>query len=149
MIRAVYSFLHPHAAVSLHALLLAAGPLLTASPALARDPGPEAQMIRVLSCEGFNVEIELYLPQSIATKGIDALRKMRPTIGYYLLDLSALGKGKPLDPVRVSMSADGKFVIVDQYIRRLPPTRVPVSGGVVSFDERFGFEAACGPFELN
>ena len=68
-------------------------------------------------------------------------------IGYYTLDLSEANKGKPLEPVKVSMTADGKTVIVDQYTRKLPATRIPVSGGTVDFDQRFGTGAKCGPFQ--
>jgi len=52
-----------------------------------------------------------------------------------------------LEPVRVSLSPDKKSVIVDQYTRKLPPTRVPVAGGTVDFDKRFGTAAKCGPFQ--
>jgi hypothetical protein len=45
------------------------------------------------------------------------------------------------------MSADGKTVIVNQYTRSLPPTRIPVAGGTVDFDQRFGTGAKCGPFQ--
>ena len=69
-----------------------------------------------------------------------------PLIGYYALDLSGANKGKPLEPVKVSMTADGKTVIVDQYTRGLPPTRIP-GGGIVDFDQRFGTGANCGPFQ--
>ncbi len=45
------------------------------------------------------------------------------------------------------MTADGKTVIVNQYTRGLPPTRIPVGGGTVDFDQRFGTGAKCGPFQ--
>ena len=45
------------------------------------------------------------------------------------------------------MTADGKSVIVNQYTRGLPPTRIPVDGGTVDFDQRFGTQAKCGPFQ--
>jgi len=115
--------------------------------AFAKDPGDEAWMIRMLVCHGDGPTMELYLPQSIVfgKKPLDqALAK--PVIGYYTLDLSDINKGKPLEPVKVSMTADGKFVVVNQYTRRLPPTQVPVEGGTVDFDHRFGEQAKCGPF---
>jgi hypothetical protein len=68
-------------------------------------------------------------------------------IGYYTLDLTGANKGKSLEPVKVSMTADGKTVIVNQYTRGLPPTRIPVDGGTVDFDQRFGTQAKCGPFQ--
>jgi hypothetical protein len=116
------------------------------SVANAKDPGQDAYMIRVLACQGPDAAMEVYLPQSLALAGDAAVRKMKPTIGWYTLDLSSAGKGKMLEPVRVSLSADGKTVIVNQYTRGLPPTRIPVAGGVVDFDQRFGTQAKCGAF---
>ena len=72
----------------------------------------------------------------------------QPVIGYYALDFSEVGKGKPLEPVKVSMRADGKTVIVNQYTRKLPPTSIPVGGGTVDFDQRFGTGAKCGAFQV-
>jgi hypothetical protein len=117
-------------------------------PVMAKDPGPEANMIRMLTCEGPDAKMEVYIPQSIAF-GTAALASAlaRPVIGYYSLDLSAQNKGKPLEPVKVSMTADGKTVFVNQYTRGLPPTRIPSSGGIVDFDQRFGSQAKCGPFQ--
>jgi hypothetical protein len=46
------------------------------------------------------------------------------------------------------MAAGGKAVIVNQYTRGLPPTRIPVNGGTVDFDQRFGTQAKCGPFRF-
>ena len=62
-------------------------------PAAANDPGQEAYMIRMLSCKGTDANMEVYIPQSIALSG-PALAQ--PVIGYYALDLSEAGKGKPL-----------------------------------------------------
>jgi hypothetical protein len=117
-------------------------------PAAGKDPGSEADLIRMLVCEGGDAAMELYVPQSIVfgkTPLVQALA--RPVIGYYTLDLSGANKGKSLEPVKVSMTADGKTVIVDQYTRGLPPTRIPVNGGTVDFDQRFGTHAKCGPFQ--
>jgi len=125
-------------------LLMSALPL----PATAKDPGQDSYMIRVLACEGPDAKMEVYLPQSIALDGGPALaRKLaNPVIGFYTLDLTAANKGKPLEPVKVSMTPDGKTLIVDQYTRKLPPTRIPVGGGTVDFDQRFGTAAKCGAF---
>ena len=111
-----------------------------------KDPGMGAYMIRVLACDGADAKMEVYLPQSLVNKGYQAVRKMKPTIGWYTLDLTSAEKGKVMEPVRVSMSADGKTVSVDQYTRGLPPTTIPVAGGTVDFDQRFGTQAKCGPF---
>lgn len=122
-----------------------------ASPAIAKDPGQEAYMYRVLACEGADAKMEVYIPQSIVVGGDAALLRAlaRPVIGYYTLDLTEAGKGKGLEPVKVSMTPDGKTVIIDQYTRKLPPTRVPAAGGTVDFDQRFGTDAKCGPFNAH
>jgi hypothetical protein len=117
-------------------------------PVMAKDPGQEAYMVRMLTCEGPDAKMEVYIPQSVAFGTAPLASALaRPVIGYYSLDLSAQNKGKPLEPVKVSMTADGKTVIVDQYTRGLPPTRIPSSGGTVDFDQRFGTQAKCGPFQ--
>ena len=106
-----------------------------------------AAMTRVLACEGDDAKMEVYLPQSVVTgRGVTNANLAKPVVGFYALDLSAAGKGKPLEPVRVSYTPDKKMVIVDQFTRGLPPTRIPVGGGTVDFDKRFGTNAKCGPF---
>ena len=117
-------------------------------PAVAKDPGQEADMIRMLACEGPDAKMEVYVPQSIVFGAAPLARSLaRPVIGYYTLDLSSENKGKSLEPVKVSMTDDGKTVIISQYTRSLPPTRVPSGGGTVDFDKRFGTQAKCGPFQ--
>ena len=101
-------------------------------------------MMRVMACKGDGVAMEVYLPLEIAMSDI---LSMKPTYGYYALDLTEALKGKPLESVLVSISKDKKFIIVDQYSRKLPPTRIPVEGGTVDFDQRFGKQAKCG--EIN
>jgi hypothetical protein len=111
-------------------------------------------MIRMLACEGEDAKMELYLPQSAVfgdrapadSFGSHSMQPGQSVIGYYALDLTDANKGKVLEPVRVTLSADKKSVIVDQYTRGLPPTRIPTAGGVVDFDQRFGTAAKCGPF---
>jgi hypothetical protein len=120
-----------------------------AGPAAAKDPTDADWMIRMMVCtQDGTPNMEVYLPQSIAfgkTPLAEALA--RPVIGYYTLDLSDMNKGKLLEPVKVSMTADRKTVIVNQYTRGLPPTRIPVGGGTVDFDHRFATNAKCGPFQ--
>jgi hypothetical protein len=121
---------------------------LAAAPAAAKDPGTDAYMIRALACEGPDAKMEIYLPQSIMMRS-DAERDRglaKPVIGFYTLDLTEANKGKVLEPVRVSLSADKKTLNIDQYTRKLPVTRVPTAGGTVDFDQRFGTQAKCGPF---
>jgi hypothetical protein len=119
---------------------------VVAGPAAAKDAGQQAYMSRVLVCDGTDARMELYLPQSAEH---DDAALVRSVIGYYTLDLSELGKGKPLEPVRVSLSADKKWLIVNQYTRTLPPTRIPIGGGTVDFDQRFGTGAKCGAFRAH
>jgi hypothetical protein len=101
--------------------------------------------------EGEGGSMELYLPQSVifANRGSETsgMQAGQTVIGYYALDLTEANKGKSLEPVHVTLSADKKTVIVDQYTRGLPPTRIPVKGGTVDFDQRFGTGAKCGPFQ--
>jgi hypothetical protein len=50
-----------------------------------------------------------------------------------------------LPPTTVTSAslADKEFVIVNRYGRKLPPNRIPISGGTVDFDQRFGRQAGC------
>jgi hypothetical protein len=117
--------------------------MLIATPATAADKA----MKRVFACKGDDAAMEVYIPQSAVPEGGIATAKLdRPVTGAYTLDLTDAGKGKSLESVRVSLSADKKFVIVDQFTRKLSPTQVPVGGGTVNFDNRFGTNAKCGAF---
>ena len=119
-----------------------------ADPALAKDPGVDAYMIRMMSCTGPDATMEMYIPESVALDVKGMVRHLqKPVIGYYTLDLTSINKGKPLEPVKISMTRDGKTVIVNQYTRGLPATGIPVAGGTVDFDHRFGTAAKCGPFQ--
>ncbi|WP_407168984.1 hypothetical protein [Bradyrhizobium sp. ORS 111] len=123
--------------------LVVAVTLCFATAAAAKPPGFEAAMIRMMACEGEGVRMELYLPLSVDRH----MRGGQSVIGYYALDLTDVNKGKPLEPVRVTLSDDEKTVTVNQYLRGLPPTRIPVTGGTVDFDQRFATHAKCGPFQ--
>jgi hypothetical protein len=104
-------------------------------------------MRRVLSCEGPDAKMEVYLPEAVVTgRGVQNVKFEKPITGTYSLDLTAAGKGKSLEPIRVLLSRDRKSVIVDQYTRKLPPTAIAVVGATVNFDQRFGTGAKCGPF---
>ena len=110
-----------------------------ATPAAATDEA----MKRVFTCKGDDAAMEVYIPQpAVEGAGLTNVK----VNGAYTLDLTSAGKGKNLEPVHVSSSPDQKFVIVDQFTRGLPPTRIPVSGGTVNFDNRFGTNAQCGAF---
>jgi hypothetical protein len=117
--------------------------VLIASPATAADEAME----RVFACKGDDAAMEVYIPQSaVQGAGVANVKLDRSVTGAYTLDLTDAGKGKSLEPVRVSLSSDKKFVIVDQFTRKLPATRIPVGGGTVNFDNRFGTNAKCGAF---
>ena len=132
----------------MRACLVIAGVAALAGSARAKDPGQDDYMIRMLSCTGPDATMEVYIPQSIALDAQGMVRDLqKPVIGYYTLDLTPYNKGKALEPVKISMTADGKTVIVNQYTRGLPSTRIPVGGGTVDFDQRFGSAAKCGPFQ--
>jgi hypothetical protein len=70
-------------------------------------------------------------------------------LGSYILDLAAIGKGKSIESVKVSLTADKRGVIVNQFTRGLPPTVVPTTGGVVDFDHRFAEQATCAAFRVD
>lgn len=100
-------------------------------------------MVRVMSCQGPDAAMEIYLPEAVLTGAIAPSPRMD---GFYMLDLSAAHKGKHLEPVHISATPDHKFLIVDQYTRGLPPTKIPLAGGTVNFDNRFGTKAKCEPY---
>jgi hypothetical protein len=107
----------------------------------------EVAMHRVLSCQGPDAKMEVYLPEATVTgRGIRNIKFDEPIAGAFSLDLTNAGKGKTLEPVRVSLSRDRKSVIIDQYTCKLPPTSIAVGGATVDFDQRFGTGAICGPF---
>jgi hypothetical protein len=80
--------------------------------------------------------------------GVDNANIAKPVVGLYALDLSDENKGKALEPVRVSLTPDKTAVIVDQFTRGLPPTKVPAGGGTVSFDDRFAENVTCPAFNM-
>jgi hypothetical protein len=148
ILRARGAFLAGRTLLASVASVAVLGVAALAGPALAKDPGVDSYMIRMLSCAGPDATMEVYIPESIASDAKGMVHDLqKPVIGYYTLDLTPINKGKPLEPVKISMTADGKTVIVNQYTRGLPPTRIPVAGGTVDFDQRFGSGAKCGPFQ--
>ena len=70
-------------------------------------------------------------------------------LAWYALDLSDpdLNKGKSLEAVLVRYAEDKRALILYQFTRGLPLTLIPMAGGVVNFDNRFGSDAKCGPYE--
>ncbi len=113
----------------------------------------------MLACVSADAKMEVYLPDSVWGRDIvrlvnsdrdEQLRHLtkalaKPVIGYYALDLREYKKGKPLEPVQLSMTSNGAYVIINQHTRGLPPTKVPVNGGVVDIDGRYAYQAKCAP----
>jgi len=118
---------------------------------LAFAPAPssaqDGAFARVLQCKNEDARVELYIPSDIAHAGNDWKALEKTTAGYYALDLSDAGKGKPLEPVRITLTKDRRGLIVDQYTRGLPPSTVPLKGGKVTFDKRFAENMTCEPVE--
>jgi hypothetical protein len=124
----------------------------------AATAAPQA-MMRVIACSTDAKDlrhpmIEVYIPRSLgAGEGQAAilakLGASREVLGSYILDLSALGKGKSIEPVKVSLSSDKSGVIVNQFTRGLAPTTVPIAGAVVDFDHRFAEGATCPAFGVD
>jgi hypothetical protein len=127
-------------------LLAAASAILPASASATSRPDDKPWFTRMLVCNAEGVPIELYVPDDVVFSD-DGMKAGQTVGGYYTLDLSDINKGKALEPVRITMSADKTFVTVNQYTRGLPPTRIPVGGGAVDFDQRFARNAKCGPFQ--
>jgi hypothetical protein len=102
---------------------------------------------RVFLCDGDGVKMEIYIPESAWRDS--GLKDRLPVLGLYALDLSDpdLNKGKSLEAVLVRYAADRRALILYQFTRGLPLTAIPMAGGVVNFDNRFGSGAKCGPFE--
>ena len=128
----------PRLSLASFALIFAA-----VAPAAAVDQ----PMRRVLVCVGPDASMELYLPEGVVGgRGPGNVDLAKPVIGAYTLDLTGIGKGKVLEWVRVSLADSGKTLLVDQFTRGLPPTHIPIGGGTVDFDNRFGGNANCAAF---
>jgi hypothetical protein len=102
---------------------------------------------RVFLCNNDDAKMEIYVPESALRDS--ALKDGRPVLAWYALDLSDpdLNKGKSLEAVLVRYAQDKRALILYQFTRGLPLTAIPMGGGVVNFDNRFGHDAKCGPFE--
>lgn len=109
-------------------------------------PLQDGSFTRVMVCRGDDALVELYLPR-VLVAGPVRVRLARPMIGFYGLELAEpAARGKTLEWVKVSVTADGRNLVVEQYLRQLPPVLVPLEGGRVSFDRKFAVDMDCGPF---
>jgi hypothetical protein len=107
----------------------------------------EVFMVRVLSCANVSAKMEIFVPRSVIDgRGVDNVNLAKPVEGLYSEDLSSVDKGKILGSIRLSITPDKKFVVIDQYTISLPPVQIPVAGGTVDFDKRFGTKAKCDRF---
>ena len=119
-----------------------------ASPVLAGGVFLDVPMTRIFVCQGTDAKMEIYAPQSLVLKrNIEKLGLGGTVTGLYALDLSEAQKGKVIEPVRLRSTRDNKAITVDQFTRKgLKPTTVPMAGGSLDFDPRFGTQAKCDPF---
>ena len=128
--------------------LAAAAVGLMASLIASQSSAQEAYT-RVFLCSNDNdgTNMEIYLPES-AVRDF-GLKDGSPVLGWYALDLSDpdLNKGKSLEAVLVRYAQDKRALILYQFTRGLPLTAIPMGGGVVNFDNRFGTGAKCGPYQ--
>lgn len=133
-----------HILTTLVSLLL----LSAASPSLAGGVFLDVPMTRVFVCEGPDATMEIYVPQSVLAKRNIERQGLGGTVnGLYALDLTEAGKGKVIEPVRLRSSKDNKSIGIDQFTRKgLKPASIPMTGGTLDFDQRFGTKAKCGPF---
>ncbi|HWV55183.1 hypothetical protein [Pseudorhodoplanes sp.] len=119
-----------------------------ASPVFAGGVFLDVPMTRIFVCQGTDAKMEIYAPQSLVLKrNIEKLGLGGTVTGLYALDLSEAQKGKVIEPVRLRSTRDNKAITVDQFTRKgLKPTTVPMAGGSLDFDPRFGTQAKCDPF---
>ena len=130
------------------AALIATGLSSLASSAFAGGVFLDVPMTRIFACQGADAKMEIYAPQSLVLKrNIEKLGIGGTVTGLYALDLTEAQKGKVIEPVRLRSTKDNKAITVDQFTRKgLKPATVPMAGGTLDFDPRFGTQATCEAF---
>jgi hypothetical protein len=130
------------------AALVALLSLSAASPSIAGGVFLDVPMTRIFACEGPDAKMEIYMPQSLLLKRNIEKQGLGGTVnGLYALDLSEAQKGKVVEPVRLRSTKDNKSIVIEQFTRKgLKPATIPMTGGTLDFDQRFGTSAKCGPF---
>ena len=130
------------------AALVALGSASSTPPANAGGVFLDVPMTRVFACQGPDATMEVYVPQSVLTKRNIEKQGLGGTVnGLYALDLTAAQKSKVIEPVRLRSTKDNKAIVVDQFTRKgLKPATIPMAGGTLDFDQRFGSKAKCEPF---
>ncbi len=108
----------------------------------------DVPMTRIFACQGTDAKMEVYIPQSLVLKrNIEKLGLGGTVNGLYALDLTEAQKGKVVEPVRLRSTKDNKSIVLEQFTRKgLKPATIPMAGGTLDFDQRFGTKAACEPF---
>jgi hypothetical protein len=109
----------------------------------------DVPMARIFACKGVDATMEIYVPQSLVLKRNIEKAGLGGTVnGLYALDLSDAQKGKVIEPVRLRSTKDNKAITVEQFTRRgLKPATIPMAGGMLDFDQRFGTKAQCEAFK--
>jgi hypothetical protein len=124
------------------------GALSTADPAISGGLFLDVPMARVFVCQGADATMEIFVPQSLLTKRNVEKQGLGSTVnGLYALDLSGAQKGKVIEPVRLRSTKDNTAIIMTQFTRKgLKPATIPIAGGTLDFDQRFGSKARCEAF---
>lgn len=117
-------------------------------PSIAGGVFLDVPMTRVFACKGSDARMEIYVPQSLVLKRNIEKAGLGGTVnGLYALDLTDAQKGKVIEPVRLRSSKDNKAIVMEQFTRKgLKPATIPIAGGTLDFDQRFGTKAQCDPF---
>lgn len=128
--------------------MIAVASVLPTAPSFAGGVFLDVPMTRVFACQGPDATIEVYIPQSVLTKRDVGKQGLGSTVnGLYALDLTGAQKGKVIEPVRLRSTKDNKAVVMDQFTRKgQKPATIPMAGGTLDFDQRFGSKAKCEPF---
>ena len=108
----------------------------------------DVPMTRIFACQGADARMEVYVPQSVLTKRNIGKQGLGGAVnGLYALDLTEAKKGKVLEPVRLRSTRDNRSIVVEQFTRKgLKPATIPLNGGTLDFDQRFGAGARCEAF---
>ena len=109
----------------------------------------DVPMTRIFVCNGPDATMEIYAPQSLVLKRNIEKQGLGGTVtGLYALDLTGSKKGKVVEPVRLRSTKDNRSIVMEQFTRKgLKPATIPLAGGALDFDQRFGANAKCGPVQ--
>jgi hypothetical protein len=130
------------------AALVSAGLMFAHSPSIAGGVFLDVPMTRIFACQGPDAKMEIYIPQSLVLKRNIEKQGLGGTVnGLYALDLTEAEKGKVVEPVRLRSTKDNRSVVLEQFTRKgLKPATIPLAGGTLDFDQRFGTGARCESF---